>query len=115
MELVKVQFPPAEILREHLFTKSFFKDPYYIEKGITEAVAKLAACRFASRVRFERGILLGATVMAQDIQAGKDPYKGVEFKVYNLLDTEWDALAERIKKALLDCAVRVPAIRYSLC
>ncbi|MBS0586239.1 MAG: hypothetical protein JSR76_08110 [Verrucomicrobia bacterium] len=107
MQLIKVRFPSEEMLREYLFTESFFKDPYYIAKGITEAVALLAGRRFAGRERFKRGIPLGASVMAQDIQEGKDPYKEVEFRVYNLKDEEWADLGKRINDALLACAVRV--------
>ncbi|MBS0586235.1 MAG: hypothetical protein JSR76_08090 [Verrucomicrobia bacterium] len=107
MEPVKFRFPSEEILTKYLFEKSFFNDPYYIEKGITDAVAKLAGRRFAGGERYKKGVLFGAQMMAKDILAGKDAFDEVKFTVYPLSDLDRADLAGQINHALLHCAVRV--------
>ncbi|MBS0586236.1 MAG: hypothetical protein JSR76_08095 [Verrucomicrobia bacterium] len=106
MELLKIRFPSQTILTEHIFEDSFFKNPYYVDRGITGAVAMLAADRFAGRDRLARGILLGAIVMAEDIRAGVDSFTHKEIIIDPLTEKEWEALPEQIKKTLLASVAR---------
>lgn len=102
-----LHFPKAHKMIEFLTHHALLNTAYLQEKGITQAVANLAAKRFANCERAEMGVKLGSILLITDLQAGKDGFTGEalpDLGKLRLPDFFWEQLADMTELALKDCA-----------
>lgn len=99
-----LHFPNEETMVRFLCNHNLLKMPFYQEKGITEAVAQIAAERFADSDKVEMGIKLGTQLIIYDLQNGEDGFTGKKLTKIDLPEVFWRQLSMGLEKALLDCA-----------
>lgn len=102
-----LHFPSQQTLQHCLFNHRSLNLPYYREKGISEAIAKLAAERFADSEMVSDGVKLGAMLVIYDIRKGEDGFTGKplpNFKKVGLDDMSWNFISMSTEDALLSCA-----------
>jgi len=91
----------------YLSNHPLLKPDYYQEKGITKAIAELAAERFADSSKVEMDVKIGAMLLIIDLQTGKDGFKGKRLPnlgKLELLSMFWTQISMATEKALIDCA-----------
>jgi hypothetical protein len=89
-----LRFPDAETMTQFLSNHDLLKSNYYQEKGITQAVVKMAANRLANDERCD--IAMEVTLIIHDLRSGTDKI--------DLPVTCWIQLSKALTKALEDCA-----------
>lgn len=74
-----LRFPDRNTIIEKLSINSMLKTDYNEEKGITKAIAELAAERFANSDKGEFGVKIEVHLLIKDLQSGKDSFaeKGI--------------------------------------
>ena len=98
-------FPNAEVMTRYLSEHQLLNSDYNREKGITEAVAKLAAARFADSEKVGLGIKMGVQLMINDLQNGVDGFAGEQItKLDGYPPQFWMVFAMNLEQALIDCA-----------
>lgn len=73
-----LHFPSAESMVSFLAEHPLLKTDYCEEKGVTKAIAELAAKRFADREKSEIGVRIGVLLMIRDLQEEKSGVAGKE-------------------------------------
>ena len=99
------RFPNARTTAECICHHSLLNR--YREKRITNAIAELAAKRFANGDRVEMEIKRETTLLINDLQTGEDSFTGKSlpnFGKLGLPSAFWDQMSIDTEKALLDCA-----------
>lgn len=102
-----LHFPDAETMTQYLSNHPLLKMDYYQEKGITKAIAELAAARFANSDKVEMGVKMGTMLLINDLQAGKDGFTGKALPNLGKLGLPsmiWAQISMATESALIDCA-----------
>lgn len=102
-----ITFPDEASLQAMLFKHKLLNTDYNKEKGITKAVAELAAKRFANRELVEMGVEMSTMLLVHDLLEGKDGFTGkslTNLGELGLPDFFWNTFSISIEKALMDCA-----------
>ena len=102
-----LHFPSAEVMKSYLSKHELLNTDYNQEKGITEAVANLAAERFANSDKVEMGIKMRTMLMVNDLKCGKDGLSGKALPNLGNLGLSqvfWMTFSMSIEQALIDCA-----------
>jgi hypothetical protein len=102
-----LHFPDQKTVAESLSDHPLLKTDYFEEKGITKAIAELAAERFADRDLVEMGVKMGTTLIIYDLHTGKDGFSGKPLPNLGKLGLPsmiWTQISMSLEKALLDCA-----------
>ena len=105
-----LHFPNAETMKTYLCKHPLLKMDYYQEKGITQAIAELAAERFADSDKVEMGVKMGTMLMMNDLQTGKDGFSGKvlpNLGKLGLPSMVWAQISMATEEALIDCANQV--------
>lgn len=98
-------FPSAEVMTRYLSEHPSLALDYYKEKGITKAVAQLAAARFADSDKVEIGIQTEVALIVYDLQTGEDEYTGAKItKIDGLTPMFWKQFSRKLETILIDCA-----------
>ncbi len=100
-------FPDSVTMTQYLSNHPLLKQNYYQEKGITKAIAELAAERFADCGEREKGVKIGTVLLINDLQAGKDGFTGNPLPNLGKLGLSsmfWTQILMATEQALLDCA-----------
>lgn len=103
-----LRFPDRNTIFEKVSINLLLQPDCNEEKGITKAVAELAAARFANSYKEELGVKMEVHLLIKDIQSGKIRAK----EVPNLCTLEWPTIVWQqisiaTQNALLDCAEKV--------
>lgn len=102
-----LHFPDAVTITQYLSNHPLLKTDYYQEKGITKAIAELAAARFADNDIMETGVKIGAMLLIIDLLKGIDGFTGESLPNLGKLGLPpkfWTLIAMATEKALIDCA-----------
>jgi hypothetical protein len=102
-----LHFPDAATITQYLSNHPSFKVDYCKEKGITKAIAELAAARFADREVSTVEVDVGATTMLIDLLRGKDGFSGEALPnlgELGLPSISWAQIDLATRAALIDCA-----------
>lgn len=105
-----LRFPDSNIITERLSNYPLLKTDDNLKKGITKAIAELAAERFANREKLEMGITWGTKLIINDLRLGKDELTGKHLPNLGKLgldDIAWTLISMATEAALLDCAIKV--------
>ncbi|MCF7806149.1 MAG: hypothetical protein K9M07_02085 [Simkaniaceae bacterium] len=101
---VEYSFPKSNELKRCLGERSSLKDiPYFSEKGITQAVATLAAKRFQNSQKNDLGIGVGASLVVVDVARGVDGFSGEKLPKVNIPGRIAPQLQMSLGQALKDC------------
>lgn len=105
MSSATLHFPDAATMTQYLSNHPLLK--YYQEKGITKAIAELAAARFADSDRVDMGVEMGTMLLINDLQTGEDGITGEALPNLGKLGLSpmtWTQISVATEKALTDCA-----------
>ncbi|MDB2613975.1 hypothetical protein N9Y92_02315 [Chlamydiales bacterium] len=107
---MRLHFPGTEEVKKAIFNQPVLGMDYYKEKGITQAIAKLSAERFADKDIEVKDIQMGVWLIIEDVKNGKDGFTGESipgFKQIELLERVWNLLLFKSEVALKGCAKEV--------
>lgn len=102
-----LHFPDVKTMTQYLSNHPLLKTEYFLEKGITKAIAELAAERFADSDKVEMGVQIGAMLLIHDLQAGEDGFTGKPLPNLGKLGLPsmiWAQISMATEAALIDCA-----------
>jgi len=102
-----ISFPSSRTIMDTLAKQDWLNEPYFQEKGVTKAVAELAAARFANRDVASAGVDMGVMLMMYDLQTGSDGFTGQTLPNLGKLGLPaivWSQLTMMLKETLLECA-----------
>lgn len=102
-----LHFPDAATITQYLSNHPLLKMDYLQEKGITKAIAELAAARFANSDKVNMGVKMGTVLLINDLQAGKDGFTGKALPNLGELGlslTVWTQISMATELALIECA-----------
>jgi len=101
-----LHFPDAVTMTQYLSNHPYLNMDYFQEKGITKAIAELAAARFADSNKVEMKVKMDTMLLIYDLQRGKDGFTGKALPNLGkwLLPTIWTEVSTLTEKALIDCA-----------
>ena len=102
-----LHFPNEAAVIQYLRNYPELKTEYYEEKGITKAVAELAAERFANSNKVEAGVKLGTALLIYDLQKGIDGFTGKplpDLGKLGLPPMVWTQISTATEEALINCA-----------
>lgn len=105
-------FPSQQRIFNYLHNHPSLRIDYYMEKGVTKAVAELAAKRFRNSEKNEMLIKLEIMILIHDFKFGMDRFTKeplLKLKKYNWKQENWDRLEDTLEQAIMDC-VAIPII-----
>lgn len=105
-----VHFPDANTITQYLTNHPHLNIGYYQEKGITKAIAELAAKRFANKNTIEIQVKVEVGALVYDLLRGKDGYTGEVLPNFEKIEWPqglWNPLSTATINALLECAKKV--------
>ena len=100
---VTFHFPNATEIQNCINNNPVLNSSYNQQKGITGAIAMLAAQRFADSEKKEEDIKLSVTLMFNDLRKGFDGFTGKNITKIDL-SLQGEILSICVEKALRSCA-----------
>lgn len=97
-------FPDADKMIQLLSNHPMLKNEYDDKKGITKAIAELAAERFANAEKTMPGLNSGAALLIYDLVTGRCGFTGKTFPIFEEIVANPDAWQQKTLHALIDCA-----------
>lgn len=102
----RLSFPNKETMHDYLSNHALLNTEYFQQKGITQAIVELATERFADSRKPAQGMKMGAMLIVNDLQRGKDGFSGKDLPnlgKLQLSDIIWKQISMSIELALIDC------------
>ncbi|MCH9625209.1 MAG: hypothetical protein S4CHLAM123_03790 [Chlamydiales bacterium] len=97
-------FPDAKQIQECVYSHPILAKEYYLEKGVTKAIAELAAERFTNGYRTELGLKTGVMFMINHLEAGKDGFSGKLLPTFEYSLIDWNQIAMCVERVLIESA-----------
>jgi len=104
---LEVNFPDAKTIKSTISNHQLLGKSDYQQKGITQAVAELAAERFTNCQMYELEIGTRAMLIVDDLRSSEDSVTRSplpDFRRLGLSDGDWVEISEAIEQVLLNCA-----------
>ena len=109
------RFPDAKTVRECISEHPLLQSDYHQKKGISSAIAELAAKRFANSKKIEVGVRYEVRFIINDLRSGKDG--STDETLPNLgkigfASEEWRQISMLTAEALKECAIHEEFINH---
>lgn len=102
-----LRFPAKNTMIRFLSNHKLLNTEYNNEKGITIAIAKVAASRLSDRDLFETSVKLNSDYIINDLQTGRCGFTGKALPNLRKLQLDslvWSQTSRLLEEALIDCA-----------
>lgn len=101
-----LHFPNEQTIFNSLISQETLSREYYQENGLTTAIARCAAKRFANKKNSENAFQTEIDLIINDLKCGKDGCTDEVLPFVYLPQSSWKELAKAIDLALHECVIK---------